>query len=52
MKGAALGKSFCQAEAKKKKNTSAKMMWRGSQHWLGVGPDDLLTFYFVVLYPS
>lgn len=48
MKGAASGNSFYHVEARK---NSAKMMWKGSQHWLGVGPDDLLTFYLQYFAP-
>lgn len=41
MKGAASDHSLCQGKARLK--TQQRWWWRGSQHWLGVGPDDLLT---------
>lgn len=41
MKGAASDHSLCQGKARLK--TQQRWWWRGSQHWLGVGPDDVLT---------
>lgn len=41
MKGAASDHSLCQGKARLK--TQQRWWWRGSQHCLGVGPDDLLT---------
>lgn len=52
MEEAASDNSLCQTEAKSE-HGDADTERKGSRHWLGVGPDDLLSkIYVLVLCPS